>query len=226
MPARKAFQLMSIATAATLTGCGDDRNYPDDFAARAAMDEKAYVAAEAARAAAAPTMAPSSQAAAPAPLAPVASADDAQRIEESSGARSEDARGSAPDGSEETAGGADPNDPDPRVVEQVAQELGLPTPPAVPEKPGDASYQKLARDRKFDEFRRMAARYVQLKRSLLPYGEKLAQGVATPEERALHNRIEDAMAVEYPRLNRYIWQDRWTDDDRAAMGWIMSVQPD
>ena len=188
-------------------------------------------AAEEARAAAAPTRAPSSQAAAPAPLAPVASADDAQRIEESSGARSEDARGSAPDGSEETTGGADPNDPDPnypdpRVVKQVAQELGLPTPPAVPEKPGDASYQKLARDRKFDEFRRMAARYVQLKRSLLPYGEKLAQGVATPEERALHNRIEDAMAVEYPRLNRYIWQDRWTDDDRAAMGWIMSVQPD
>ena len=226
MPARKAFQLMSIATAATLTGCGDDRNYPDDFAARAAMDEKAYVAAEAARAAAAPTRAPSSQAAAPAPLAPVASADDAQWTEESSGARSEDARGSAPDGSEETAGGAEPNYPDPRVVEQVAQELGLPTPPAVPEKPGDASYQKLARDRKFDEFRRMAARYVQLKRSLLPYGEKLAQGVATPEERALHNRIEDAMAVEYPRLNRYIWQDRWTDDDRAAMGWIMSVQPD
>ena len=226
MPARKAFQLMSIATAATLTGCGDDRNYPDDFAARAAMDEKAYVAAEAARAAAAPTRAPSSQAAAPAPLAPVASADDAQWTKESSGARSEDARGSAPDGSEETAGGADPNYPDPRVVEQVAQELGLPTPPAVPEKPGDASYQKLARDRKFDEFRRMAARYVQLKRSLLPYGEKLAQGVATPEERALHNRIEDAMAVEYPRLNRYIWQDRWTDDDRAAMGWIMSVQPD
>jgi len=226
MPARKAFQLMSIATAATLTGCGDDRNYPDDFAARAAMDEKAYVAAEEARAAAAPTRAPSSQAAAPAPLAPVASADDAQLTKESSGARSEDARGSAPDASEETAGGADPNDPDPRVVEQVAQELGLPTPPAVPEKPGDASYQKLARDRKFDEFRRMAARYVQLKRSLLPYGQKLAQGVATPEERALHNRIEDAMAVEYPRLNRYIWQDRWTDDDRAAMGWIMSVQPD
>lgn len=226
MPARKALQLMSIATAATLTGCGDDRNYPDDFAARAAMDEKAYVAAEAARAAATPTGAPSSQAAAPAPLAPVASADDAQRTERPTAARSEDAGGSALAGAAETAGGDDPNDPDPRVVGQVVQELGLPTPPAVPEKPGDAPYQKLARDRKFDEFRRMAARYVQLKRSLLPYGEKLAQGVATPEERALHNRIEDAMAVEYPRLNRYIWQDRWTDDDRAAMGWIMSVQPD
>ena len=224
MPTPNALRLVFLACIAALTGCGDDRNYPDEFATRAAMDEKAYLAAEAARSAA-PAAGPSSSQA-PASATPVASPEAAQRVEQASPARPEDAARSVQGAAEEAPDAADPSDPDPRVVEQVVQELRLPSPPAVAVKPGDAPYQKLARDRKFDEFRRMAARYVQLKRSLLPYGEKLAQGLATPEDRAIHNRIEAAMAVEYPRLNNYIWQDRWTDDDRAAMGWIISVQPD
>jgi hypothetical protein len=116
--------------------------------------------------------------------------------------------------------------PDPRVLEDVIQELALPSPPPVEPTAGDEPYQKLARDRKFDEFRRMSARYVQLKRQLLPLGRKLAEGVASPSERALHTRIEDAIAVEFPRLNRYIWEDRWSEQDRAAMGWILFVTPE
>lgn len=226
MPTRNALRLVFLACIAALTGCGDDRNYPDEFATRAAMDEKAYLAAEAARASVPAAGTPSSQAPAPASATSVVSTDEAQQVEKASAAGPEYAARSVQGATEEAPDAADPDHPDPRVVEQVVQELRLPSPPAVPAKPGDAPYQKLARDRKFDEFRRMAARYVQLKRSLLPYGEKLAQGAATPEDRAIHNRIEAAMAVEYPRLNNYIWQDRWTDDDRAAMGWIMSVQPD
>ena len=108
----------------------------------------------------------------------------------------------------------------------VAEELSLPSPPPVAETPGEEPYQKLARDRKFDEFRRKAARYVQLKKQLFPLGRKLADGSATTAERALHNRLEDAIAVEFKPLNRYLWDERWTEADRAAMGWILFVKPD
>ena len=30
------------------------------------------------------------------------------------------------------------------------------------------------------------------------------------------------MEAEFPRLNRYMWDDRWTEQDRAAMGWILN----
>ena len=47
-----------------------------------------------------------------------------------------------------------------------------------------------------------------------------------PEERARHNRIEEAMAQEFRPLNAYLWDDRWTEEDRAAMGWILFVPPE
>jgi hypothetical protein len=73
----------------------------------------------------------------------------------------------------------------------------------------------------------MAARYIQLRAELLPYGRKLADGTASAEERRIHNRLEDAMALEFRRLNAYMWDDRWSEEDRAAMGWILhgGMQP-
>ena len=86
---------------------------------------------------------------------------------------------------------------------------------------GEEPFQQAARSSKFDSFRSMSVRYIQLRAELLPYGKKLADGVATPEERRVHNRIEEAMGAEFRRLNRYMWDNRWTDEDRAAMGWIL-----
>ena len=108
------------------------------------------------------------------------------------------------------------------VSQSIVTELKLPEPPAVVVVDGEAEFQKLASNRKFDDFRRMCARYIQLKGELLPYGVKMADGVSTAEDRATHAKIERAMEGEFPRINRYMWNDRWTELDRAAMGWILN----
>lgn len=107
------------------------------------------------------------------------------------------------------------------MVETLAAELKLPPIAEAAVAPGEEPFQKAARSSKYDSFRSMSVRYIQLRAELLPYGKKLADGVATPEERRVHNRIEEAMGVEFRRLNRYMWDSRWTDEDRAAMGWIL-----
>lgn len=202
-----------------LVGC-EDRGYPEGFAAQAARDEASYTAPASSNQQSSETLATS-----PAATTPASAAGASSYGQPAASGQSTNASTATVDGAAATDFGAI-GAPDPRVLEDVIQELALPSPPPVEPTAGDEPYQKLARDRKFDEFRRMSARYVQLKRQLLPLGRKLAEGVASPNERALHTRIEDAIAVEFPRLNRYIWDDRWSEQDRAAMGWILFVTPE
>lgn len=233
MRGRTLLASSSLVAALFACGCGENRNYQAGFAESAALDEEGYKAQEAAKAAsAAKATRPGTAPAAPTPAAPaasVATAASAPSTDESAAAEESVAESAAQAGSDGglfEPDGITPSDGGRRAVQSVVTELSLPAPPPVAETPGDEPYQKLARDRRFDEFRRKAARYVQLKKELLPLGRKLADGTATPEERALHNRLEDAIAVEFKPINRYLWDERWTDSDRAAMGWILFVKPD
>jgi hypothetical protein len=235
-PAMRGWTLLAcspLAAALVVGGCGENRNYQAGFAESAALDEEGYKAAEAAKAAKSANAAKAGAAtAAPkaaAPAGSVATAAPAPSTEAASTIAEGDAEPAAPSGGDGglfESDGITPSDAGRRAVRSVVTELSLPAPPPVAEAAGDEPYQKLARDRKFDEFRRKAARYVQLKKELLPLGRKLADGTATPEERALHNRLEEAMAAEFKPLNRYLWDERWSDSDRAAMGWILFVKPD
>lgn len=218
--------LALVAAIAVLAaaGCGDGHQYPEGFAAKAALDEKGYVAAEAAKSGKKPGDAstrPADSAATPSSSQSARAGSDSSGFGEVAEAPRE---ALAP-----PAGNASPSEVEEtgqEAVASVVEELRLPPPPPVPVSDGTEPYQTLARDRKFAEFRSKAARYVQLKKQLLPYGRKLAEGTATPAERALHNRIEIAMAAEFKPLNAYLWDSRWTEADRAAMGWILFVKPD
>ncbi len=194
-----------VAGALLLAGCGDDHSYPDGFAAQAAREEKDFVQA--------PTPSgadPDLGAATSAPSAPRAAAG-------MMGApRGSDAP-PPPDAPEVT-----PEEQAITVANEVVKELGLPAPAPAEVVDGTAEFQKLAKDKKFDDFRRMCSRYLQLKAALLPYGKKLADGVSTADDRAMHAKIERAMEAEFPRINRYMWDDRWSESDRAAMGWILN----
>jgi hypothetical protein len=231
--AASALATTSFAAALAIAGCGESRDYPEGFAEAAALDEEGYKALEAEKALEAAKAKEAAKPAAPARAASAGSTESgaspdsgaASSIAEASGSDGVDA--AAPAGNELfEPDGITPSDAGRKAVQSVATELSLPAPAPVAEAPGDEPYQKLARDRKFDEFRRKAARYVQLKRELLPLGRKMSDGTATPAERALHNRIEDAIAVEFKPLNRYLWDERWSESDRAAMGWILFVTPD
>ena len=233
-----ALALASLSAALAAGGCGDDRNYQPGFTDQAALDEDAYKAAEAAKANGTPVaskpvapkpVAPKPVAPAPSPSSdpqtPSASLDAASAIAEATGtAETAQAETTRPELFE--SDGVTPSAAGRSIVNAVVAELALPAPPPVAEAPGEESYQKHARDRRFDEFRRKVARYAQLKKALLPLGRKLADGTATPAERTLHNRLEDAIAVEFKPINRYMWDDRWSESDRAAMGWILFVKPD
>lgn len=107
------------------------------------------------------------------------------------------------------------------LVTSVTKDLNLGPASAVATPIGDAPHQKLAQDRRFDGFRAECARYHQLRQALLPYGQKLADGAATPDERRQHDRIEAASKAEQQRLSRMMWRGGLTAEDRAAMSWIM-----
>ncbi len=107
------------------------------------------------------------------------------------------------------------------LVTSVTKDLDLGPADTVATPIGDAPHQKLAQDRRFDGFRAECARYHQLRKALLPYGQKLADGAATPDERRQHDRIESAAKAEQQRLSRMMWRGGLTADDRAAMSWIM-----
>lgn len=195
-----------VAGALLLAGCGDDHSYPDGFAAQAAREEKDFVQA--------PTPSgadPAAVAAADAPSAPRAAAG-------MMGApRAGNDAPPPPDAPEVT-----PEQQAITVENEVVKELGLPAAGPAEVVDGTEAFQKLAKDKKFDDFRRMCGRYLQLKTALLPYGKKLADGVSTADDRAMHAKIEKAMEAEFPRINRYMWDDRWSEGDRAAMGWILN----
>lgn len=107
------------------------------------------------------------------------------------------------------------------LVAGVTKDLKLGPADAVATPAGDAPHQKLAQDRRFDAFRAECAHYHQLRKALLPYGKRLADGAATPDERRQHDRIEAAAKAEQQRLSRMMWRGGLTADDRAAMSWIM-----
>lgn len=227
---RSLLAFSSLAAALVAGGCGDGRNYQAGLTDQAALDEAAYKEQETSKPQSAKKSSAAQAAPAPSvdvPAAPGASGDGAagSAIAEATG--NQDAGADAAPGTELfEPDGFTPSTTGRRLVNSVAAELSLPAPAPVAEAPGEEPYQKHARDRRFDEFRRKSARYVQLKKQLLPLGRKLADGTATPAERALHNRLEDAIAVEFKPLNRYLWDERWTEADRAAMGWILFVKPD
>lgn len=197
---------MCLAGGALLAGCGDGHSYPDGFASQAAREEKDF-----ARAAPKSGADPVGAAQAEAPSAPRAAAG-------MMGApRGESDVPPPPD-----AAAAAPAEEAVAVANEVAKELGLAEPAPAEVVDGIEAFQKLAKDRKFDEFRRMCARYLQFKSKLLPYGQKLADGTSTAADREMHAKIEKAMEAEFPRINRYMWDDRWSEQDRAAMGWILN----
>ena len=197
--------VVCIAGAVLLAGCGDDHSYPDGFAAQAAREEKDFV------------QAPKPSGGDP-DLGGTASAPSAPRAAAGMmGAPRGESDVPPPDAPEVT-----PEQQAIIVENEVVKELGLPAPAPAEVVDGTEAFQKLAKDKKFDDFRRMCGRYLQLKAKLLPYGQKLADGVSTAEDRAMHAKIEKAMEAEFPRINRYMWDDRWSEQDRAAMGWILN----
>jgi hypothetical protein len=195
-----------LATCLVLGGC-EDRNYPEGFLAEAAKEGPAAGASAAPSAgseAAAAPMGPGGFNAPGVPNLPAgaiaAPTAETPAIDDATAAV---------------------------MVETLAAELKLPPATEAPVAAGEEPFQKAARTSRFDSFRSMAARYIQLRAELLPYGRKLADGTASAEERRIHNRLEDAMALEFRRLNAYMWDDRWSEEDRAAMGWILhgGMQP-
>jgi len=195
-----------VAGALLLAGCGDDHSYPDGFAAQAAREESDFVQAPTPSGAdpdlGAATSAPSAPRAAAGMMgAPRAGNDAPPPVD-------------APEVSPEVEAVT--------IANEVVKELGLPAASPAEVVDGTEAFQKLAKDKKFDDFRRICGRYLQLKAALLPYGKKLADGVSTADDRAMHAKIEKAMEAEFPRINRYMWDDRWSESDRAAMGWILN----
>lgn len=229
-PSRAAV-LLSIAAA--LGGCDDGHEYPSGFAEQAARDEAWFKAQEEAQnAEQKPQQAAARSGQVAPPRAPIGSAGAAGSAGSAVDAPPALAAG---DGADAASAAASDVAADPDVSAEVAAEkaavaesrriiadLGLPAPPPVEVAEGEEPFMKLAKERRFDEFRRMSARYVQLKRELLPYGERIASGESIAADRAVHAKIERAMEGEFPRLNRYMWDDRWTELDRAAMGWILN----
>lgn len=200
-----ASAVAAAAFGSLLAGCGDGHSYPSGFEAQAARDERAFGGATANSGSDPAVEAPPS---ASGPSRPAAGMMGAPRRNEAP------AVADAPIDAEsaETASAS----------ESVIADLRLPEPPPVVVADGDQPFQKKAKDPRFEDFRRMCARYLQLKRELLPYAVKMAEGTSTAEDRAMHAKIEKAMEGEYPRINRYLWNDRWTQEDRAAMGWILN----
>lgn len=201
-----ATALLAGAALLPLAGCGDGHEYPAGFEAQAARGEAAFQSSSS-----------SSGGAAADPVQPDApSAGSSGAAAGVMGAPRADAE-LPPEMPTEAAAQAAAV-----ASASIIVELGLPAPPPVTVAEGEEPFQKLAKDRKFDEFRRMCGRYLQLKRELLPYGQRLADGSSTAEDRAKHAKIERAMEGEFPRINRYMWDDRWSELDRAAMGWILN----
>jgi hypothetical protein len=86
---------------------------------------------------------------------------------------------------------------------------------------GVEPFKKLAQSSKFAAFRRITSRYVQIMAELRPFGERLADGTATAEDRAQHTRLEKLAEAQWKPINQYMWGQEWTEEDRAAMGWIL-----
>lgn len=219
------------------TGCGDGRNYNASVYEQVASDSPAATAAPSASGASGASGAssaaakPRSSSSAPATQASKAAVAAAGTPQEESveSSPAEVVVAEAAERAETEIAAAEQRDSlaaqDPAneaaLLDEAVRELNLPTPAEVRIVAGDEPYKKLAQDGKFKQFRSMSARYVQISKELLPYGRKLADGTATDADRATHLRLERAADKAFRPLNRYMWDDRWTEADRAAMGWIL-----
>lgn len=224
----------AVATAAgvlvpllALVGCGEDRNYNAGIPGAGAAEAPEQVAS-----AAASTTGGAPETAAPAGRSNAsASGGSSPKSGAAAGSAASAPASEKVDGSaaaRETASSGPRVPPPPSKPADVpaptfGSEGSIELPPAPPLEvaPGEEPYQKLARDPKFAGFRKMSARYVQLMTSLRPYGEKLADGSATDEDRRRYYRIEAEAEKEWRPINLYMWDERWTEADRAAMGWIL-----
>ncbi len=188
-----------------LAGCSDDRGLPQGFLERAAQSPEVPAASPSA----APATTDVAMGASPID-APTTTDADSWRAPVLSGSAASDGTAVAEADRATTA-----------IVAAVAKDLGLAAPVDEPTPTGDAPHQKLAQDHRFDGFRSECRRYHQLRRALLPFGEKLASGAATVDERRSHDRLEEAVKAEQLRLSRMMWRQGLSADDRAAMSWIM-----
>lgn len=83
-----------------------------------------------------------------------------------------------------------------------------------------------ARDRKFDELRRLSRRYRELTREMNDLVPKiLASGSEADRQRYID--LDRQARVEWVPISDYIYQERWSTLDRAAMTmFVRSAQPD
>ena len=204
----------TIAAASVMTllvACGDDRNYASGVpGSSGAIAPEQPVAAESAV-----TSAPE--------VAKASTAATAAEVAISQGSNS------SPPSSTSTSNA-------PRVADSAPRTLDIPA-PLTPVASNTSSagavkgevvvvegvepFKKLAQSSKFAAFRRITSRYVQIMAELRPFGERLADGTATAEDRAQHTRLEKLAEAQWKPINQYMWGQEWTEEDRAAMGWIL-----
>jgi len=112
----------------------------------------------------------------------------------------------------------------PSEAPPTAPSSGVVSPPTnSPEGPAAPSIDRVrehAATKRFDEIRGMSRRFREIQRELRVLGERLSQGV-TEADRARYIRLETDAESEWPRLRSYMWDERWSEFDRAAMGIII-----
>jgi len=92
--------------------------------------------------------------------------------------------------------------------------------PNAPAAPPIDEVRRHAASKRFDEIRAMSKRFRDLQRELRALGERLAQGPNEADQKR-YARLEKEAEGEWPRLRAYIWDDRWSEFDRAAMGLVI-----
>lgn len=200
-----------LGCAAFVQGCGEERNY--NFGVPGSSMDSASSATV--PAASAPSSeAAAAESAAASPMGAAARREDAPRT---TGASDRGAVRASASESSAPAQGSSGSAAAPAAGEAVSS--------------GGASaeepFKALARDSRFNEFRSMSSRYMQMKRELYPLGVKLADGSASDDERRRYYALESRVEEAWKPVNAYMWDERWSEDDRAAMGWILygDMQP-
>lgn len=195
------------AAAACMHGCGEERNY--NFGVPGSSMGSASSASEPA-AGAAVAAGDASESAAAAPMGAPERRAEAPRAASTRDLGAPSASGSASSVPAESTSSAtaDPTAGSGATAGVAAEE----------------PFKVLARDSRFDEFRGMSARYMQLRRELYPLGLKLADGSATDDDRKRYYALEARVEEAWRPVNAYMWNDRWSEEDRAAMGWILYAE--
>ena len=114
------------------------------------------------------------------------------------------------------SGGARPESPNRQASGDSGNTAGT---PVIPD--------KLAADMampQYVEFRGMCRTLFALRDEMQPLEHALAVGSATPAQVDRFNDLDADARREQQRLNVYMWQDRWTADDRRVMAMIMYLR--